>query len=170
MSLLVTLLESEPLLERLNGFEIFLSVRGTNKSIASQAMRLRTGLSLFLVVVLVGFNLPQGFAQRQGRWGEWLRPGAHAANGVEQLGLYGPSVTEAEVKANAAYMARYMKPYGWDTSWSTFSGTSQRPGARLSRNAELVMDSYGRLLPALNRFPSSSEEMDSSLWPITSIV
>ena len=27
---------------------------------------------------------------------------------------FGPTVTEAEVKANADYMAKYLKPYGWD--------------------------------------------------------
>ena len=26
---------------------------------------------------------------------------------------YGPTVTEAEVKANADYMAKYLKNYGW---------------------------------------------------------
>ena len=33
---------------------------------------------------------------------------------------------------------------------------SRGHGSRLSTNAELVMDSYGRLLPALNRFPSAA--------------
>jgi len=27
---------------------------------------------------------------------------------------YGPTVTEAEVKANADYMSQYLKPFGWE--------------------------------------------------------
>lgn len=70
---------------------------------------------------------------------------------------YGTTVTEAEVKANADYMARYLKPHGWqyvvvDIQWSD-------PNARAHGyrpNAELAMDQYGRLIPAENRFPSSA--------------
>jgi alpha-galactosidase len=70
---------------------------------------------------------------------------------------YGPSVTEIEVKANADYMSKYMKAYGWeyivvDIQW--YEPLAKAHGYR--PNAELVMDSYGRLLPALNRFPSAA--------------
>jgi len=70
---------------------------------------------------------------------------------------YGTTVTEAEVKANADYMAAKLKPYGWqyivvDIQWSDANAKSHgyRP------NAELAMDEYGRLIPAVNRFPSSA--------------
>ncbi|MBA3873821.1 MAG: glycoside hydrolase family 27 protein [Anaerolineae bacterium] len=70
---------------------------------------------------------------------------------------FGPSVREDEVKANADYMAAYLLQHGWDTivvdiQWSD-------PAARAhgyNSNATLVMDDYGRLLPALNRFPSAA--------------
>jgi hypothetical protein len=70
---------------------------------------------------------------------------------------YGTTVTEAEVKANADYMARRLKSHGWqyivvDIQWS-------EPNARAHgyrENAELAMDGYGRLIPAVNRFPSSA--------------
>ena len=69
---------------------------------------------------------------------------------------FGTTVTEAEVKANADYMARFLKPHGWqyiviDIQWSD-------PHARAHGyrpEAELAMDGYGRLIPAANRFPSS---------------
>ena len=71
---------------------------------------------------------------------------------------YGTTVTEAEVRANADYMARYLKPHGWqyiviDIQWSETHPQSHgyRP------NAELAMDQYGRLIPAVNRFPSSAD-------------
>jgi alpha-galactosidase len=71
---------------------------------------------------------------------------------------YGASVTEAEVKANADYMARYLKSYGWeyivvDIQW-------YEPGAYSSAYRPFVpleMDEYSRLIPASNRFPSAAE-------------
>jgi hypothetical protein len=70
---------------------------------------------------------------------------------------FGTSVTEAEVKANADYMARNLKQHGWqyivvDIQWSEQSPRSHgyRP------DADLAMDEYGRLVPAPNRFPSSA--------------
>jgi hypothetical protein len=70
---------------------------------------------------------------------------------------YGTSVTEEEVKANADYMARYLARYGWkyivvDIQW--YEPNAKAHGYR--ENAELQMDSYGRLQPALNRFPSAA--------------
>jgi alpha-galactosidase len=70
---------------------------------------------------------------------------------------YGPTVTEAEVKANADYMAQHLVSYGWkyivvDIQW--YEPHAQAHGYR--PNAKLVTDDYGRLLPASNRFPSSA--------------
>ena len=71
---------------------------------------------------------------------------------------YGTTVTEAEVKANAGYMARHLKQHGWqyvvvDIQWSEPNARAHgyRPGAQLS------MDAYGRLIPAVNRFPSAAD-------------
>ena len=71
---------------------------------------------------------------------------------------YGTTVTEQEVKANASYMAKHLKEHGWqyvviDIQWSELNPKTHgyRP------NAELAMDQYGRLIPAVNRFPSSSD-------------
>jgi alpha-galactosidase len=70
---------------------------------------------------------------------------------------FGTGVTEDEVKANADYMASHLKSHGWqyivvDIQWSEPNPKSHgyRP------NAELNMDGYGRLMPALNRFPSAA--------------
>jgi len=70
---------------------------------------------------------------------------------------YGTTVTEAEVKANADYMARRLKQHGWqyvvvDIQWSEPNAQAHgyRPGA------QLAIDQYGRLIPAVNRFPSSA--------------
>jgi hypothetical protein len=71
---------------------------------------------------------------------------------------YGTTVTEAEVKANADYMAHKLKQHGWhyiviDIEWS-----EPNPKAHGYRqNAALEMDAYGRLIPAVNRFPSAAD-------------
>jgi len=70
---------------------------------------------------------------------------------------FGTAVTEDEVKANTDYMAKNLAPYGWkyivvDIQWyaATAKGHTYIPGAKLD------MDAYGRLIPAVNRFPSSA--------------
>ena len=70
---------------------------------------------------------------------------------------YGPTVTEAEVKANADYMARYLKPYGWeyvvvDIRWFV---ENDKAGGYNQTDPIYVMDEYGRYQPAVNRFPSA---------------
>jgi alpha-galactosidase len=71
---------------------------------------------------------------------------------------FGTSVTEDEVKANADAMAKRLKQHGWqyivvDIQWSEPNAKAHgyRP------NAELTMDQYGRLTPAVNRFPSAMD-------------
>jgi hypothetical protein len=67
------------------------------------------------------------------------------------------AVTEAEVKANAAYMAAHLKSHGWRYVVVGIQWSEPNPQAHGYRpNAELVMDRYGRLLPATNRFPSAA--------------
>lgn len=69
---------------------------------------------------------------------------------------YGASVNEDEVRRNAEYMAKNLKQYGWeyivvDIQWF-------EPNARnhnYNKDAELIMDEYSRLMPAVNRFPSA---------------
>jgi alpha-galactosidase len=70
---------------------------------------------------------------------------------------FATTVTEAQTKVQADFMAAKLKAHGWqyivvDIQW-------YEPGARSHEyrtNAVLVMDDYGRLLPAVNRFPSAT--------------
>ena len=71
---------------------------------------------------------------------------------------YGTSVTEAQVKANAGYMAKNLRQHGWqyivvDIQWSE---PNPRAGG-YNREPHLSIDNYGRLIPAVNRFPSSAD-------------
>jgi len=70
---------------------------------------------------------------------------------------YGTTVREDQVKANADVMARDLARHGWqyivvDIQWyePNAQGHDYAPGAKLA------MDEYGRLVPAVNRFPSSA--------------
>jgi len=70
---------------------------------------------------------------------------------------YGTTVREGQVKTNADRMAEHLAKYGWkyivvDIQWyePNAQGHDYKPGA------PLMMDEYGRLLPAVNRFPSSA--------------
>jgi len=70
---------------------------------------------------------------------------------------YGTTVREEQVKANADWMADHLAKYGWqyivvDIQWyePNAQGHDYKPGAALT------MDEYGRLTPAVNRFPSST--------------
>ena len=70
---------------------------------------------------------------------------------------YGAAVNEKQVRENARYMSEKLLKYGWeyivvDIQW-------YEPNAKshcYNDNAPLVMDDYGRLMPAENRFPSAA--------------
>jgi alpha-galactosidase len=71
---------------------------------------------------------------------------------------YGTTVRESQVKANADWMALHLAKYGWkyivvDIQWyePNAQGHDYKPGA------PLTMDEYGRLMPAVNRFPSAAQ-------------
>ena len=71
---------------------------------------------------------------------------------------YGSAVTEAQVKANADYMAANMKAFGWeyvvvDIEWYQPTADTHE----YHPFSDLCMDEYGRLLPAPNRFPSAAD-------------
>ena len=70
---------------------------------------------------------------------------------------YGAAVTEEIVRKNADYMASHLKPFGWeyivvDIQWSQPTAVNHE----YEPFSDLAMDEYGRLIPAVNRFPSSA--------------
>lgn len=71
---------------------------------------------------------------------------------------FGTTVTEQEVKANADYMDAHLKAYGWeyiviDGRWYVENPTSHGYN---EKNPIIRIDSCGRFMPAVNRFPSSA--------------
>jgi alpha-galactosidase len=71
---------------------------------------------------------------------------------------FGPTVVESEVKANADYMAKNLKQFGWnyivvDIRW--YVGNDKAHGYN-EKDPQYSIDEYGRFQPAENRFPSAA--------------
>ena len=82
--------------------------------------------------------------------------------GWNSYDYYDTTVNEVQVKANAAYMAEHLKPFGWqyvvvDIQWYAKKPGSQREKYQYIPFSELEMDTYGRLQPDKERFPSSGD-------------
>lgn len=70
---------------------------------------------------------------------------------------WGTGVTEAQTKANADFMAEKLKGHGWnlitvDIQWYEPKAST----LEYRKDAHVILDGNGRLLPAENRFPSSA--------------
>jgi alpha-galactosidase len=70
---------------------------------------------------------------------------------------YAESVKESDIRANAEWMAKNLKAYGWeyitvDMGWYV---TNHSAGIS-AQNAQFRMDEFGRYLPALNAYPSAA--------------
>lgn len=80
--------------------------------------------------------------------------------GWNSYDYYDTTVNEQQVKANAEYMAKNLKEYGWeyivvDIEWYAHNPGTQREKYQYIPFSELEMDEYSRLLPDPERFPSS---------------
>jgi hypothetical protein len=87
--------------------------------------------------------------------------------GWNSYNCFGSAVHEAEVRANAEYMAKYLAPHGWqyiivDFLWSYDNPPGSRIGNPFQQRLQdgsyipwLSMDGYGRLMPQPAKFPSA---------------
>jgi alpha-galactosidase len=71
------------------------------------------------------------------------------------------SVTEADIRANADYMATNLRQHGWqyvvvDWAWYYPGQHNNSPNQDANLQPRLRMDTNGRLLPDLTRFPSAT--------------
>jgi alpha-galactosidase len=95
---------------------------------------------------------------------------SHSANvaptpplGWNSYDYFGAGVTEAEFKAEVDFMKENLLEYGWnyaviDYLWFNPTGaTSVHPDKDGRPRDTLEMDAYGRLMPAVNRFPSAAD-------------
>jgi alpha-galactosidase len=82
---------------------------------------------------------------------------------------YGASVNEEQLKGNADYMAQKMKEFGWeyivcDIQWYEPKAQSHA----YNHFFPLEIDAFSRLIPAVNRFPSS--ENGAGFCPISNYI
>ena len=80
--------------------------------------------------------------------------------GWNSYDYYNTEVNEAQVRANAAYMAAHLKKYGWeyvviDIEWYAPDAGKESSLYQYIPFGRLVMDRFSRLIPDPVRFPSS---------------
>ncbi len=71
---------------------------------------------------------------------------------------FATTITEVQARAETDYMATHLKSHGWqyvvvDIQWYEPAAT----GYDYRKGAALALDGWGRLQPAVNRFPSASD-------------
>ncbi len=84
--------------------------------------------------------------------------GATPPMGWNSWDAYAETVSEADIRANAKWMAEHLKKFGWqyivvDSGWYV---TNHSVGTN-AREAQFSLDAYGRYMPATNTFPSATE-------------
>lgn len=108
-----------------------------------------------VVLVLLFFNLAVFAQNTSTNFHQWAPTPPMGWNSWD---CYGPTVTEAEVKANADYMSEHLKNYGWkymvvDIRWYV---ANDKAHGYNEKDPQYSMDKFGRFLPAVNRFPSAA--------------
>lgn len=108
--------------------------------------------STFFVLAVLMFCFAALQAQDFGSWA------STPPMGWNSWDCFGPTVTEREVRANADYMADHLKQFGWqyivvDIRWYV---ENDKAHGYNEKDPVMAVDDYGRLLPAVNRFPSAA--------------
>ena len=80
--------------------------------------------------------------------------------GWNSYDYYDTTVNEEQVRANADFMAKKLKEYGWeyivvDIEWYSNDAGTKRGKFQYIPFGDVEMDEYGRMQPAPGRFPSS---------------
>lgn len=82
--------------------------------------------------------------------------------GWNSYDYYNTTVNEEQVRANAEYMAKNLKEFGWEYVVIDIQWSEPNAGKRNGENIQYIpfsqfcMDEYSRQIPAPNRFPSSA--------------
>lgn len=80
--------------------------------------------------------------------------------GWNSYDYYDTTVNEFQIKANADYMAKHLKEFGWeyvvvDIEWYAYDAGTKRDRYQYIPFGKEEIDEYSRLLPCPDRFPSS---------------
>lgn len=118
---------------------------------------LKSATFVFLIAILAAsVACAQNASFKAGEFKTWAPTPPLGWNSWD---CYGPTVEEHEVKANADYMAKKLKKYGWeyivvDIRWFV---ENDKAGGYNQKDPRYVLDEYGRYQPAVNRFPSAKD-------------
>ena len=105
-------------------------------------LRLSTARGLVVSVAPARLrSLPGAFATGFADWS------ATPALGWNSWDVYGQSVTESEVRANADYMAANLKQFGWEYAVVDIRWTVPNPTYIYNPDATFTLDQNGRFLP-----------------------
>jgi hypothetical protein len=124
------------------------------KSIETKLMNLqRNGILILALAGLLG-GLAVSPAAEPAYW-SWAPTPPMGWNSWDG---FATTVTEAQTRAQADFMAAHLLRYGWqyivvDIQWYEPNAT----GFDYRKGAKLEMDSYGRLMPATKKFPSAMD-------------
>lgn len=93
--------------------------------------------------------------------------------GWNSFDYYDTTVNEAQVRANADYMAAHLKEYGWeyivvDIQWYAKGAGSRRAEYQYIPFSELQMDDYSRLCRTKRVFHPPQTELVLNLSPTIS--
>lgn len=82
--------------------------------------------------------------------------------GWNSYDYYDTAVTEADIRANADFMAKNLKQFGWeyvvvDIAWYSNDAGKQRKKFQYIPFGDTSIDEYGRFIPSVRRFPSSAD-------------
>jgi alpha-galactosidase len=120
-------------------------------------MKIKNTIALAIGVVLASVSSnAQTATFKKEEFKQWAQTPPMGWNSWD---CYGSTVEEHEVKANADYMVKNLKKFGWeyvivDIRWFV---ENDKAGGYNQTDPRYVMDQYGRYLPALNRFPSAKD-------------
>jgi alpha-galactosidase len=104
--------------------------------------RISVATALVVAVSIITFVAAQNAAPTPPMgWSEW--------------DAYGLTVTEAEFRANATALAQ-LRQYGWQYALIDAGWYMENPTDASKESRKYVTDKNGRLMPALNRFPSAA--------------
>jgi hypothetical protein len=128
-------------------------IENSNRMSTKRKLFYQAAHQLYMCLMLMCFA-PTLFAQQDFK--QWA---VTPPMGWNSWDCYGPTVEEHEVKANADYMAKNLKKFGWeyvvvDIRWFV---ENDKAGGYNETDPRFVIDEYGRYTPALNRFPSAAD-------------
>jgi hypothetical protein len=114
-------------------------------------MKLKFILALALAGWLGGLTIARAANPEYWAWAQTPPMGWNSWDG------FATTVTEAQTRAQAEFMAQKLRQHGWqyivvDIQWYEPNAT----GFDYHKGAKLDMDEFGRLMPATNKFPSAA--------------